>query len=850
MSSIMLAGLKAVRQRRRVRSTTPTSTRRGSNDNSIYEYDDDDIGFDTSQFLVHHDDTGDDLYPEDESPMITTQDRKHENNNTHTGSISTSHNKSYISSGAATGSTTNTTTITSAINEDANEEDEIITAGNEALLFIYGHNVNLYTDIFHLPSSAYRQCNREGNHEIHSLLLLEQVNRSYNEQMHYLNQTNVTLAMQYFRCRHSINSSNKSNGKYAHVMNTMDPKTFLDIQKDALHRAYTILMHDESRNEYDELLRLHNQDILEEEDTGVAAHSDEENVIGTPSGSACEEADHEEEYSDDESDILTVQTTADDDDDDEEEEGGDYDDEDDEGRIRSKANQRSSLVTPAKYQEQQQYSPTDPMEFDMLIHDSLVDGEYYSQLYRDAKTIEMEGKTKVIEDTDDVLFFDPFNLQGDDKISNEYESHRVLFPEKAIPSKEFYEHDDEDANEDEDENTNEDTTMSSFICPLPSSEGEDEEDEITMGRLIELQEKMASTKKNSLYLDDVLKSSSSDDIDSEDDEDDENYEDSDEAMDSAYEDTAKEQNDESVISCTIDDGSVITKTKNYFVDDISKSASLPKQACNDSAASVATSTASTSSWTSNRSSNAPKKESEKTSRRKLLKAKVRSLVKTIGSKSKLSTPSSEDVDGDKFPEQEVYGTSSNNSIGSRMSGLAVETIHPKMIESSSFDPNGLKLSRSAQDSTSSSVLVSDEQDEVAEIENLLSIASTFSAMDAAADIAERVRNRKSSRPNNILDEEGGSIECFSTDDDYNIHRNCRRRRRHLSRFETDDELILDEEEDECDEDEDEYSQSAEGHGWSSSPPSSQSRGVFAFCIDGVGSSIDKTLDSVERVFAC
>ena len=116
--------------------------------------------------------------------------------------------------------------------------------------------------------------------------------------------------------------------------------------------------------------------------------------------------------------------------------------------------------------------------------------------------------------------------------------------------------------------------MSSFICPLPSSEGEDEEDEITMGRLIQLQEKMASTKKNSLYLDDVLKSSSSDDIDSEDDEDDENYEDSDEAMDSAYEDTAKEQNDESVISCTIDDGSVITKTKNYFVDDISKSSNV------------------------------------------------------------------------------------------------------------------------------------------------------------------------------------------------------------------------------------------------------------------------------------
>lgn len=845
--SIMLAGLKAVRQRRRTRST---SRLRNGNE------DDDDLGFDTSQFIAKHNEG--DLCPEDESPMISTQHRKkwmdqdggagkQRQSSNGKGAIANNTNNrlhndiniSYNSHGTATtaASTAINTTISSQNeycwdetigNEDVEENDEVITAGNEALLFIYGHNVNLYTDVFQLPSHL---------NEVQSLLLLKHIDRSYKEQMHYLNHTDLSVAMAYFR-RHHNNNNNKLNDKYAQVVNTMDPRTFLDIQKDALHRAYTILMHDESRNEYDELLRLHRQDMLEEEEDEDVGACVDEDVVVAPSESAKFEEEEEETYSDDDSGILTVQTSADEEDDYEDE---NYEDED-EGRIRSKANQRSVTGTPQKQplrnQQQQQYSPTDPLEFDMLVHDSLADEDYFSQLHRNAKIRGTEENTKMTVGKEDVLFFDPFNLQGDDLISNEHDGRRALFPEKAVASNEYEE---DEYEEKEDENTNDSTTM--FVCSLPSSGEEDEDDEVTMGRLIELQEKAAKKKMSSLYLDDVLKSSSSDGTDSEDDD----YEECDEAEVNDDENTAQVGNEGIVANHTIDDGSVVTKTKNYFLDDDSTLVTLPKQTSNDWAASVVTNTESTSSCASSRSSSAPGKENARTKKRKGLKAKVRNLVKTIGSKSRPSTPSSVVVDGDKFPEQEVYG-SSNNSIGSRSNRAAASSLRPRMIESSSFDPDGRNLSDTSYDTTSS---VS-EEDEEAEIENLLSIASTFSAMDAAALIAERVRTRKSSTQNDVFHDEDGSIDCFSTDDDNTISRNRNRRGcRKLSRFEADDEMILKEEEDDDDDyDEEEYSQCAEGHGWSSSPPSSASRGIFATCIDGVGSSIDNTLDSVERVFAC
>lgn len=832
----MLAGLKAVRQRRRTRSS---SRRRNGNE------DDDDLGFDTSQFLVNHDD--DDSCPEDESPMMTTQHRKKwmdqdgagkqrqtsnrkgfiANNNHHHSDINTSH----ITHGTATTAAStaiNTTTSSSNFDTSHNETidedvdaDEIITAGNEALLFIYGHNVNLYTDVFQLPSHL---------NEVQSLLLLKHIDRSYKEQVHYLNHTDLSVAMAYFR-RHHNNNNNKLNGKYAHFMKTMDPRTFLDIQKDALHRAYTILMHDESRNEYDELLRLHHQDMLEEEGDEDVVACDDKDMVVAPSGSAKFEEDDEVTYSDDDSGILTVQTSADEEEDDYQEEN--HEDED-EGRIRSNANQRSMTGTPQKHllrNQQQQYSPTDPMEFDMLVHVSLADEDYFSQLHLNAKIRGIDENTKMTEDKEDVLFFDPFNLQGDHMISNEHEGRRALFPEKAVASNEY---EVDEYEEKEDENTNDSTTM--FVCSLPSSEEEDEDDEITMGRLIELQEKMARKKMSSLYLDDVLKSSSSDVTDSEDDD----YEECDEAEVNDDENTAQVGNEGIVANRTIDDGSVVTKTKNYFLDDDSTLATLPKQNSNDWAASVVTNTESTSSCASTRSSITRGEENARTSKRKGLKAKVRHLVKTIGSKSKSSTPSSAVVDGDKFPEQEVYG--------SRSSRPAAATRRPKMMKSPSFDPDERNLSDTSYDTTSS---VS-EEDEEAEIENLLSIASTFSAMDAAAVIAERVRTRKSSTQNNdVFHDEDGSIDCFSTDDDNTSSRNRNRRGcRDLSRFEADEEMILKEEDDVDDYDEEEYSQCAEGHGWSSSPPSSASRGIFATCIDGVGSSIDNTLDSVERVFTC
>ena len=81
----------------------------------------------------------------------------------------------------------NTATTTSSINQNYNktieskvdsndDKDKIVTVGNEALLFIYGHNVNLYTDVFELPSAILQQQHYgDNNYKVHSLLLLKQI---------------------------------------------------------------------------------------------------------------------------------------------------------------------------------------------------------------------------------------------------------------------------------------------------------------------------------------------------------------------------------------------------------------------------------------------------------------------------------------------------------------------------------------------------------------------------------------------------------------------------------------------------------------------------------------------------
>lgn len=899
--SIMLAGLKAVRQRKRMRN-------HHRRDHAVDDDDDIGISLDTRQYFDNHYviDDAFSLCPEDESPMMgKAQSRKkiidgvagacciNNSGTSNTKSITGGNVTTTTSATSNTGSGSNPTDTRGVEYQNDDDydadDDEVITAGNEALIFIYGHNINLYTDVFHLSRRHYIpvMANKQRNDKSHLIslpgltvgsdnderhdnsnssikkandltLLLERIDRSYKEQMRYLNHTNVRMAADYFHRR----NNRLDNGKYSTIINTMDPKTFLDIQRDAVMRAYDILTNDESRNEYDELLTLHHQEMLAEEDVVVVV-SPSESPSSIGRNKVEKERALEGDYGDDDSGVITTQTTADDVHDDDGED-------DDEGKIRSKANQRRVMATPQKYSnhQQHQYSPTDPVEFDTLIHRSLSDEEYYNQLFGTNKKREM-----LVEDKEELLIFDPFNLQGEDKNCSFHESYHSFFPEKPIGSGEY----DEDVRND-DESAKETTT--SFICSLPSGE-DDDGDEITMGRLIELQEKMSKTKKMNLILDDVLQSSRSDGTDNGDDGDSSIYSNEDddgEAEDDVDEEIEEGEDDESSISRrsstssfsnknnhpksnssrllisqnqteSIDDNdSTFTITKNYFLSDDVSTESLRENTRKGPSASMTSVTSSSSSCASRNSNELPEEENNKKKtkmKKKGLKAKVRHFVKTISSKS-------------GKPEQEMYESRSNNNNSSKVAGAAA---HPKTLEtaSTSFDPDEPNLS--IADNSTSSALVSltsdyddDDDEEVAkaEVEALLSIASTFSAMDAAAAIAERVRSRGGGLSTTRLpiddeddddEEDDASIDCFDTDGrDSGRHRH--RGRRLLEQFEADDDLI--EDDDDYDYDEDEYSHSGSA---SAAPPSSpsSSRGIFGSCIDGVGSSIDNTLDSVERV---
>ena len=115
-------------------------------------------------------------------------------------------------------------------------------------------------------------------------------------------------------------------------------------------------------------------------------------------------------------------------------------------------NNKGSTDPPAE----QHYSPTDPMEFDQLIHNSLNDEEYYNQYIQTTTT-----PRSAVSLEDNEALFDPFNLQGVDVNGS--------FPKVVLSS------------------------SVELVCPLPSKDADDEDDdqiddELTMGELIEHQQ--------------------------------------------------------------------------------------------------------------------------------------------------------------------------------------------------------------------------------------------------------------------------------------------------------------------------------------------------------------------------
>ena len=113
--------------------------------------------------------------------------------------------------------------------------------GNEALVFIYGRNVNLYQDVFNI---AYT-CSNQDIQLTHAGVLkeLELAKNAFGD---YKNQNDAQR-------HHAM----RLGMKESHFALGVHPPDFIDIKMDAVKRAYEILSDKKSRQEYDNCLREH-----------------------------------------------------------------------------------------------------------------------------------------------------------------------------------------------------------------------------------------------------------------------------------------------------------------------------------------------------------------------------------------------------------------------------------------------------------------------------------------------------------------------------------------------------------------------------------------------------------------
>ncbi|KAL3801336.1 hypothetical protein HJC23_006946 [Cyclotella cryptica] len=159
----------------------------------------------------------------------------------------------------------------------ADDNDDIEDLGNEALLFAYGHNVNLYQEVFNLPETS----STKAIYLAYTGLLKEiEVAHfsfhNYDDQDEFLRQYALRLGM-----------------KPCHIAVGMHPRDFLDIKTDAVKRAYQILADKESRKEYDACLREHLEysEGVQQTDSAVSGKDDDSDFTFSSNDSTEEEMD-------------------------------------------------------------------------------------------------------------------------------------------------------------------------------------------------------------------------------------------------------------------------------------------------------------------------------------------------------------------------------------------------------------------------------------------------------------------------------------------------------------------------------------------------------------------------------
>lgn len=121
------------------------------------------------------------------------------------------------------------------MNDPADMED----LGNEALVFTYGHNVNIYTDVFHIAhTSSTKEIHLTYTGLLKELEVAQSALQQYDDDDEERRRYAQRLGM-----------------KDSHFALGMHPRDFLDIKMDAVKRAYDILTDKTSRKEYDDCLR-------------------------------------------------------------------------------------------------------------------------------------------------------------------------------------------------------------------------------------------------------------------------------------------------------------------------------------------------------------------------------------------------------------------------------------------------------------------------------------------------------------------------------------------------------------------------------------------------------------------
>ena len=336
--------------------------------------------------------------------------------------------------------------------------------GNEALILVYGFNANLYEDVFVLnPNSSIRD-----------------IKRSYQEQMSQLEHSlateftsdvpddEINAALTYSQMQAAISCGMSS----AH-MEQMHPRNFMEVKMDALKRAFGILKDEQSRIEYDAVLLEFQESTREklaavvelDEEEEEYEEADREVDYGEHGDYSYEDDDEDENQNSDDllseayADSSAVETVPND-------EGsnvGSFDDEPNEPYPQSPP--QVLVKHPWKQEQfQEQPSPRDPFDFDQQYHQSSMPEE------RDHSIMTTPSTRSVHAD-----LFDPFDLQGADQINLH---HLPMVDHFALE-----EEDEQDKKEDEK------TVISVFEYPLPEVIDEDDDDDITVGEVIEARER-------------------------------------------------------------------------------------------------------------------------------------------------------------------------------------------------------------------------------------------------------------------------------------------------------------------------------------------------------------------------